>query len=695
MATKSKTGIERLTGVAVPLGALYTKESPVIGEYTSLKTFADFCKSAGLGVIQLLPVNDTGTQSSPYSGLSAFALHPVYAGISELPEFTQVYESDEFFKSEYDQFLLSFPYRERFDYQEILNKKIQLLRLIYENESVNKKILSDKKLAEWIEKNSWVKEYSVYKNLKWKYMQASWKSWKKEDQLLSAKEILNRWNDSNLSTEHIFYAWVQYRLNQQFLNSAEYINSLGIILKGDMPIMMNEDSCDAWAHPEFFNHDLRAGSPSDGENPCGQNWGFPTYNWKNLKKEKYSWWTDRLKSASQYYRAYRLDHILGFFRIWAIPERDSTALLGHAEPYVSIDRSELNELGFADDRIRWLSQPHVKTDDIDYFTWNKEKSHDILKNLCEQLGEEELWLFKKEIKGDKDIYEFDLSEFCDKECADKIKQRLAEYWNNRTLIEIEKDKFIPVWTFNQTYAWETLSDQEREKLEKLFAEKNEKQNLKWAEQATDILDCFISSCGTGSKGMQACGEDLGVNLSCVPEVMEKENILGLNVIRWTREWGVTGQPYISLCDYRNLSVTTTSVHDSSTIRQWWEEESDSSYAYAKANEKYFYDVAEQDDFLTDSAKTKLKNFTPEIAECVLKSAAASNSLWYINPLQDYLYMDVNYWLPQSKDERINIPGEVTDFNWTYRMPCSVEGLKNNKNLIKKIKSISEMHDGGK
>lgn len=675
---------KKLTGTVVPLGALYTEESPAIGEYTSLKKFADFCKKCGFSIIQLLPVNDTGTQSSPYSGLSAFALHPIFADISAFSEFGGIYKTAKKFKSSYDDFKKNFSYKPRFEYQNILNVKTDLLRALYDTTDIAKKESPDLELSAWCEKNPWIIEYSVYKNLKWQNMQSSWKSWNKKDQCLSEKEILSRWNDLKLKKEHLFYAWTQMRLAEQFKESCDYVKSLGIILKGDMPILMNEDSCDAWAHPEFFNHDLRAGSPVDGENPCGQNWGFPTYNWKNLKKEKYSWWKNRLITASDYYSAYRLDHILGFFRIWAIPERNSTAILGHAEPYVAIDRSELNELGFDDSRIRWLSEPHVKTADIDYFTWNSEKSHELLNLLCDRLGEEELWLFKKEIKGDKDIYEKEFPQWCEKETADKIRQKLVEYWNNRTLIEIEKDKFIPVWTFNQSFAWSTLSAEEKEKIEKLFAEKNEAQNEEWKNQATDIFKNL-----TKAVDMQPCGEDLGVGLECVPEVMKNENIFGLNVVRWTREWGEKGQPYVDFEDYRELSVTTTSVHDSSTIREWWEKETDSSYSFVKANIDYFSDIVKPQDIEEEKSIELLKNFTPEIAENILKACSKSASRWCIHPLQDFLYMDIKYWLVDSKDERINIPGEVNEFNWTYRIPCKVEDLAENKNLIEKIKNISK------
>lgn len=683
-----KNKFEKLTGIAVPLGALYTKDSPCIGEFTSLKKFSNFCYESGLKIIQLLPVNDTGTQSSPYSGLSAFALHPIYVNISCIEGFDELYKGDTSFKKSYDAFIKKFSYTSRFNYQEILNSKIELLRQIYNQTELSKSCKINSEIKKWITKNPWIKEYSVYKNLKWQNLQSSWKEWEKKDQLLSPEEIEKRFDDKELKKEHLFYVWTQIQLNKQFLDASEYVKSLGIILKGDMPILMNEDSCDAWAHPEFFNHSLRAGSPVDGENPCGQNWGFPTYNWKNLKENDYLWWKNRLITASQFYQAYRLDHILGFFRIWAIPERDSTAILGHAEPYASVSRKVLNQNGFEDDRLRWLSQPHVKTSDIDYFTWNQQKSHEILKQFCEKLDSEELWLFKKEIKGDKDIYDFDLSKFCEsKETCDKIKQCLAEYWNNRTLIEIKKNQFILVWSYSQTYPWSTLSSDEQKLLEKIFEKNDIAQNKLWKAQATDIFK-NITSCVK----MQPCGEDLGVGLPCVPSVMSDENIFGLNVVRWSRYWEKENQPYVEYDKYRKLSVTTTSVHDSSTIRQWWQDEFDSALKFVQSNIQDFEKIIDDEKIDDPQFLNQLKNFTPEIAESILCSVAKANSLWCIHPLQDFLYMDLDYWLCDPKDERINIPGEVSEFNWTYRMPCLVEKLITNKKLIKKIKSIVKIHE---
>lgn len=668
--------LKKMTGVAVPLGALYTKECPAIGEFPALKKFAAFCKSAGLKIIQLLPVNDTGTQSSPYSGLSAFALHPIYISVKDLPEFSAHYKSDKNFKTEYDLFIQFHPYKNRYDYQGILDKKISLLMSLYHTTETAKTSKPDANLAAWIKKNDWIKAYAVYKNLKWKYMQATWKAWKKEDQVPGLEEIERRWKDAALKKDQLFYAWLQMRAHEQFADAAATVKKAGIILKGDMPIMMNEDSADAWALPDFFDHSLRAGSPADGPNPCGQNWGFPTYNWKNLKAAGYSWWKERLKSAEQYYSAYRLDHILGFFRIWAIPARETTALLGRSEPGSPISRDELLEAGFNEGRIHWLAEPHVPTADLDYFTWNHDASTKILEKIAVKLPGEELWNFKSTIKGDKDIYEANFDGLCQKDAEGKIKEALAKKWRDRTLREIKKDKFVALWTYKDTYPWSTLNDDEKKKLQALIDAKRSKEEDLWKKQAQDILGEL-----TQSVNMVPCGEDLGVGLAAVPEVMAKNKILRLNVVRWSREWAKDGCPYVQFENYPELSVTTTSVHDSSTIREWWNEEKESASAFFKANGKFFAD--------NGIYENNFEAFTEKTARAILEAAATSASLWNIHPLQDFLYLQKKYWLPDAKQERVNVPGQVTEFNWTYRMPASVEDLADDKTLLDQIKFLAK------
>ncbi len=676
----AKASTKKLTGIAVPLGALYTKENPVIGEYPDLAVFAEFCKKADIDLIQLLPVNDTGTQSSPYSGLSAYALHPIYIRLKDIPEFEALYNSDEKFKKRYDDFIQKFAYTLRYDYDGISKAKEALILNIWATTESYKKGSPDAALSKWISDNDWVKTYAVYKNLKHKYEQASSKAWLKEDQKKTPEEIKKLWNTKAFYKEHLFHAWCQMIADQQFTAATKKVHELGIKIKGDMPILMNDDSCDAWAFPQFFNQNLRAGSPVDNENPTGQNWGFPTYNWKNLKADNYSWWKKRLTLSEKYYDAYRLDHILGFFRIWAIPDTDANAINGHTEPYAALKIEDLYNLGFDDDRIRWLSQPHIPTGVIEDITWNHESAHKILSVFCDKIENEELWRFKKTVKGSQQIYWTDLSAYCNDDAANRIRQKLVDYWSNRTLLEVAKNKFVPLWIYFKSTSWQTLSDREKDSLKKEFDSLDAKNEILWKKQSDEILSAL-----TKSVKMTPCGEDLGVNIECVPLVMEKNGILGLRVIRWTRKWAENGQPYIPFSDYTALSVATTSVHDSSTNRQWWNDEKDSAKAFVYENASDF-GIAKD---WNEAAKLSNEDFTPELAEKIMLSCAKANSMWFISPIQDFLYMEKRYWLDNAADERINIPGSVSKFNWTYRLPIELEELSKDDALIEKIKTVAK------
>lgn len=671
------TKIERLTGTAVPLGALRTEKAASIGEYTDLKKLADFAKKSGLGLIQLLPVNDSGTQSSPYSALSAFALHPIYLSLESIEGFDGLYKSNAEFKKNYDAFISYHKDAERFSYDDVNNSKDFFLRQIYAETETAKKGKVSKELEAFIKKNSWVIPYAVYKNLKYSYMQASWKSWKKTDTGLSEEEIKKRWN---AEPAHLYYAWLQAECEKQFSESVEYCRKNKILIKGDLPILMNEDSCDAWSHPEIFNQSLRAGSPADGENPAGQNWGFPIYNWKNLKADNYTWWKNRLINASKFYDAYRLDHILGFFRIWAIPENDCNALNGHTEPFAGFKADDLYELGFDDERIRWLSVPHVPTHAIEDITWNHEKSHEILKLFATKLPNEELWLLDgagKKAFGSKNIEEADLSgmDLCTEEAEIKIKEYLVKAWSDRTLIPMGKNKYVPSWIYGQSTSWGTLNDREKETLTELFEKVSIKENKTWEKNATEILTAL-----TEATGMIPCGEDLGVGFECVPRVMKKLGILGLRVVRWCRKWDEEGQSYVPFEDYEPLSVCTTSVHDSSTMREWF------NNSQFTINNSQLMEIKNEE---TESELSKTNNlFDSQLSIGNLLSACkASKSTWFIPPLQDLLYINKKYWKENAEDERINVPGSVNPFNWTYRIPARLEELLEDKELCEKIKEL--------
>ncbi|MCR5124317.1 MAG: 4-alpha-glucanotransferase [Treponema sp.] len=685
--------IKRSTGVAVSLGALRTEKSPVIGEYTSLNRFALFCKQSGLSVIQLLPVLDTGTQSSPYSSLSAFALHPIYIDISDLSSFSRCYSSDTEFKKTYEE-LLSLSGDKRFDYEKILNLKEELLRKIYRvTAHVNNEEIEKNKddFYYFVEENKkWLVPYCVFKSLKYKYKQAGWMYWDDEDKNLSFDEIKRRWNEPELKRSNYFYAWEQYVAAKQLKVSAEFIRSIDLILKCDIPILLNEDSCDVWGQFGIFNLNLRAGSPPDDENPTGQNWDFPVYDWEVQEKDGFSWWKERLRIAAQYFDAYRLDHVPGFFRFWAIPKGEDTAELGGAVPYTPISESTLSALGFSKERIRWLREPHLSTEEFFKKTGDFNKAHKILSLFCERIGYEEMWLFKKSFKSSSDIRKvslegFDLDDFLQEE----IRALLCKWWKNRTLIEIDYGFFVPNYKFRETRAWATLNDHEKELLLRLFECNRIKQERQWERQAERIFSELIPA-----TKMIPCAEDVGIGIGCMPKVLEKFGILSLKVLRWCRDWASDEQPFIDLHKYNKMSLITTSVHDSSTLRAWWTKEKNATMQFCKSigksrseKPKRSYSEVDKQDFQIWG-----KPFNSSVAYFVLSNCATSSAVWFVNPLQDWLYLDDSLYLESFYDERINIPGTVSKFNWTWRMPVSVEKLYENKKLIEKINRIVKIHD---
>ncbi|MDR2898449.1 MAG: 4-alpha-glucanotransferase, partial [Spirochaetaceae bacterium] len=603
------------TGAAFPLGALRTQESCGVGEYPDLVKFADFCKKTGLNVIQLLPVNDTGTESSPYSALSAFALHPIYARLQDFPEAAGFEDAIGFLKERYEPL-------ERFPYRELRQEKLALLRRMYEAQS--DEIQAGGELHGWIEQNSWVRTYAVYMEQKRLHNEASWKEWPDMRTPLRG-EIETVWNDPCKRREHLFFAWLQMRLDQQFSKAAEYVRGLDIILKGDIPILMNEDSCDAWASPEFFIDELRAGAPPDGMNPDGQNWGMPLYNWDILKKAGYSWWKERLCVSARYYSAYRIDHVLGFFRIWAVPERETSAAMGYPLPLRTISAEELKEAGFDSNRVRWLSQPHVPTNAVEAVNNNDYLgSHGQLAKVMNRVNNEELWIFKSEIRGDRDIYEADLSP--------AVQQLLASRWKDRLLLEIAPGKYTPAWYLYDTSAWRSLSGWEQETLTRLFERKKEDSEALWQEQGEALLGTLIDS-----TDMIPCAEDLGSLFDGVKTVLTKLEILGLRVVRWHREWEKPGSPYIPFDRYDSLSVTTSSVHDSSTLRGWWTE--------GKVAEEFleaFPPLADDGTLDAAAAERFKREYTAETAGYVLGRIAETESLFCIPPLQDFLDLVSEY-----------------------------------------------------
>ena len=661
---KQATG-RRLTGVAVPIGALRGRGSMGVGEFPDLADFAALCVKMKLGLIQLLPVNDTGYESSPYASLTAFGLHPLYLRIEDL----EAYKNAGAAVKEKIAGARDFEKEERFPYYEILKAKMEILRDIYAANKAEtaKRAAAAGSLSAWIEKNPWVKEYAVYRRLKAANGEKSWQEWP-EHRTAGAAGIEALWKDETLREEHLFWVWLQEALDVQFTKAAGAVAEAGIVLEGDLPILMNEDSCDVWAHPDLFDRELSAGAPPDMYSPEGQNWGFPIYDWEAHAADHYAWWRKRIAAAANYYQAYRIDHVLGFFRIWAASRSDYSSALGRFVPYAPVTGGDLQKLGFDKSRIRWVSRPHIPTGEL----WDALRSNwgnlfneaeiaaaanKIFASALDRINDEELWLFKKNIKGEKDIDALGLHP--------AVRSYLFKAWHNRIFLEYQKGKFFPVWYFRNSRAYGTLSEKERQDLEDLLEKRRVKSEKIWEAEGKKLLSVLSEA-----SSMLPCAEDLGAVPDCVPRALARLKILGLRVVRWFRYWNRDGQPYVPFEEYPELSVCTPAVHDSSTVREWWEREAD------------------QEQFAGFIGVPSLPNgYNPGVAKAILLKAATARSRFRVFQIQDLLHLSNKWYAPDPASERINVPGTSSGFNWTYRLPATIDEIGKDKDLIRSVAEL--------
>jgi 4-alpha-glucanotransferase len=405
--------------------------------------------------------------------------------------------------------------------------------------------------------------------------------------------------------------------------------------------------------------------------PDGQRWGFPTYRWDILEKNDYDWWRKRLKVAEKYYKAYRIDHVLGFFRIWASSQRDNTSVLGWFNPYIPINKEELAALGFDEGRIRWVTRPHVPTGEL----WDALRSNwggyyseeDVAAEAgrafaaaLDRIGDEELWLFKDNIASEQDIIALSLHP--------AAQVYLIRAWHNRLFVEYEKGSYFPAWLYRDTRAYASLSEMEKEALETLVEKHRAASEKIWEKQGQKLLTMLKES-----TAMLPCAEDLGAVPDCVPKVLTKLKILGLRVVRWHRDWETEGEPYYPFEDYPELSVCTPAVHDSSTLREWWEREAD------------------QEIFTTFIGVPALpKIYNPGAAKIILHKIAAAASRYRVFQIQDLLHLSPKWYAADPASERVNVPGTLNEFNWTYRLPAPIAEIAKDADLINAVRELADI-----
>ncbi len=641
-----------VTGVVVPLSALRSRKSAGIGEFADLPLLGLWAVSTGLQLIQILPVNDTGFERSPYSALSAYALHPVYARLENFPE-----ASSGKSKSRINEEIQAFKFSlksdteaagsDRINFNAVLTGKMRILKSMWDSASA----ADIKKAENWAGKNPWVINYALFSLLKEENGSKSWIEWG-SFQNPGKKDLEKLWRKRK--KDAVFWLWLQWRLETQFKTAAEELDSMGIALKGDIPILINDDSADVWAERSNFNLKLRAGSPD------GQNWGFPTYNWVHLRSENFRWWRKRLDQAAKFYHAYRIDHVLGFFRIWAVPEEDNSAWNGHFQPSVPLTREDLESSGFDKDRIIWLSRAHFPGVELREVFGNEAP---LIQKMLEQLDLEDLWRTRPDGPGEKKVAASTLS--------GEAKELLFQALRNRTLLSTGEDSWSPSINYTETRGWNSLSDDERKSLGGLIQRAAENSETLWEETGRELLEIM-----KGDGSMLVCAEDLGAIPACVPGVLEELGILGLKITRWARKWDEPGQPYIPFSEYPELSVSSSSVHDSTTLRGWLAGE-------ARMDEELRIALGLPGELdLSGSTGVKI----------ILEALQKTSSMVAAYPIQDLLALKSDCVSCNPEVERVNIPGTVQERNWTWRMKLSLEELLEHSELNEELKTLCSIRE---
>ncbi|MBR2326376.1 MAG: 4-alpha-glucanotransferase [Alistipes sp.] len=353
----------RGAGVAVPLFSLRSKDSFGVGEFADLQLLGDWCHATGQSVIQILPINDTSMSFSwhdsyPYNTVSSFALHPLYIRLSEVG-----YLRGEEDRAEMEALKAELNDLSDMDYERVVKAKMKYLRKLYEQ--LGARCMDSKSFRDFEKRNrEWLMPYAVFSVLRDKYKTADFTTWDTFSKY--AEKRCAAFAERN-EKEVGFYYYVQYHLDRQLRKVRDYLHSKGVVLKGDLPIGVSRTSVDVWQNPELFDVRSSAGAPPDDFSAEGQNWGFPIYNWEKMAEDDYAWWRARFAKMADYFDAYRIDHILGFFRIWAVPEGAKNALLGAFVPSLPYSASEIRGEGLdfdeerdvahdlSDDNVLWLA----------------------------------------------------------------------------------------------------------------------------------------------------------------------------------------------------------------------------------------------------------------------------------------------------------------------------------------------------
>ena len=650
----------RLAGTLVPVFSLRSEGSFGVGDFGDLKSMINLVYATGQRVLQILPVNDTTTTHSwqdsyPYSCISIFAIHPQYVDLRQLPALTNAKQRNDF--EALREQLNALP---QIDYEQVNTAKIKYLRLLFAQEG--SKVLSSKGFKQFmLQAGSWLVPYAQYCMLRDKYGTACFSQWPDH----------NTWNEADRDKllrissqeyhEASFWYYVQYILHNQLLEAHQYARKKHVILKGDIPIGVSRYGCDVWTEPRYFNLNGQAGAPPDDFSVNGQNWGFPTYNWDAMLKDGCQWWIRRFQNMAQYFDAYRIDHVLGFFRIWEIPVNAVHGLLGQFQPSLGMTREEIESYGlsflehqFCDpfianwvlDRIFHERADEVKTKYLDYDhddIWKLKPAYDTQRKI------------EKAFDGVTDEHELHL------------RDGLYSLVSDVLFVRDHKDnsKFHPRISAQFNFTYEALYDNDKAAFNRLYNDYFYRRNNQfWYDEAMKKLPVLVQA-----TRMLVCAEDLGMVPDCVSWVMNELRVLSLEIQSMPKDPHVRFS-HLNRNPYR--SVCTFSTHDMPTLRQWWDED-------ISRTQDYFNTML----YHEGPAPHPLPGW---LARDIVSRQLASPSMLCVLSIQDWLAMDERLRLKDADAERINIPANP-HYYWRYRMHVSIEKLMNDASFTENVRDL--------
>lgn len=653
----------KAAGIAIPVFSLRTQKSMGIGEFSDIKTLVDWAKIVGLKLIQLLPVNDTTvnyswTDSYPYAPVSVFALHPIYINLEKLAgkKFAGLIKG---LKNK-QQVLNEQP---DIDYDEVIKTKWTALQSLYS--AMKEAWLENADYKAYYEENEhWLVPYAAFCYFRDKNKTADFSQWK--DNNSYNPQAINKLNNPTSKQYDAFaiHLFVQYFLHVQLKEAVDYAHKHGIILKGDLPIGIYRNSADAWVQPELYQMDWQAGAPPDDFAVKGQNWGFPTYNWARMQEDGFAWWKQRFKQMSLYFDAFRIDHILGFFRIWSIPLEAVEGILGHFVPCIPIHQNEFAERGIWFDYDRYCL-PFINDNVLTELFGDKT---DWIKELFLDHNGWGSYLLKQDFNTQRKIETwFETAT----DIEGWVKEKLFELVSNVIFIPDTNDKGERVYHFRiamqDTLSFRYLDENTRNQLKELYVNYFfRRQDDFWRIQAMQKLPALKMA-----TEMLVCGEDLGMVPDCVPGVMRETGLLSLEIQRMPKD---PTKKFFHPADAPYMSVVTPSTHDMSTIRGWWEEDTE--------NTKQFYQK--------ELGQNGNPPFfcEPWVNRAIITQHVYSPAMWSIFQLQDLLGIDGRLRRENPHHERINIPANPKHY-WRYRMHISLEQLMEAEEFNRDIKSLLE------